>query len=568
MNKKNLYILACGILSMSVASCSLDVEPQTSILDASYYKTAAEAETALVGCYDGLQRTTSDGNLSFYVTSEVLADECFGGTGYTDGRGYQAIDRFDQSQSSSDNDLFNGTWTDYYAGIFRCNNLLQKIDNIDWTGNETEYNSIVGQTKFLRAYMYFDLVRLFGNIPLVTVPTTDNVAQDSAVTVYRQIAKDLVDASSKITYPSWSTTWAASNDGRATQWAAKALLARVYLFYTGYYGKSDLAGVVTKSQALAAVEDVIKNGGYSLITSSATVKDKDGTSHTITPFARLWPASSVVSATDSTLNWDGYAGRGNSETVFAQKFNYTQDYNGNEDGNAWLVMMGIRNTSMFPYGRGWGCCTVNPEFVSDFNSSDQRKTASIIDFSETTLSGSTLAATFKAAASGLSDQREYTGYAVKKYTPLSLPNGDDEVTGKGTGSFQISQYQDFIAIRYADVLLMAAELGSSNALTYLNEVRERAGLSDAFSTSEENILNERKCEFAFEGIRYWDLLRQGISTAAKTISTSGISVLSGGNSDEVIINSSNIINTSGLMQIPNTQITLSDGVLKQNTGWN
>ncbi len=187
MNKINLYILACGILSISVTSCSLDVEPQTSILDASYYKTAAEAETALVGCYDGLQRTTSNGSLSFYVTSEVLADECFGGTGSSDGRGYQALDRFDQSQSTSDNDLFNGTWKDYYAGIFRCNNLLKKIDNINWTGNETEYNSIVGQAKFLRAYMYFDLVRLLGNIPLITVPTTDNVPQDSAVTVYRQI---------------------------------------------------------------------------------------------------------------------------------------------------------------------------------------------------------------------------------------------------------------------------------------------------------------------------------------------------------------------------------------------
>ena len=550
-----------------MASCSLDVEPQTSILDASYYKTAAEAETALVGCYDGLQRTTSNGSLSFYVTSEVLADECFGATGSSDGRGYQALDRFDQSQSTSDNDFFNGTWTDYYAGIFRCNNLLQKIDKINWTGNETEYNSIVGQAKFLRAYMYFDLVRLLGNIPLITVPTTDNVPQDSAVTVYRQIAKDLVDAASKITYPSWSATWAASNDGRATQWAAKALLARVYLFYTGYYGKNDLAGVVTKSQALAGVEDVIKNGGYSLITSSATVKDKDGASHTLTPFARLWPASSVVSATDSTLNWDGYAGRGNSETVFAQKFNYTQDYNGNEDGNEWLVMMGIRNISIFPYGRGWGSCTVNPEFVSSFSSSDQRRTPSIIDFSESTLSGSTLAETFK-AKSGLLNQREYTGYTVKKYTPLSLPNGDDEVTGKGSSSFQISQYQDFIAIRYADVLLMAAELGSSNALTYLNEVRKRAGLSDASSASEENIMNERKYEFAFEGIRYWDLLRQGINTAAKIISTPGISVLSGGNSDEVIINSSNIIKTNGLMQIPNTQITLSGGVLKQNAGWN
>ena len=130
MKKTKIYIIALGILSVTLFSCAdsfLDVEPMTTILDENFYKTEADAEMALIGCYDGYQRTGSNGNLAFYLVSEVLSDDCFGGVGNTDGRNYQALDRFDLSQSPSDNDLFNGTWADYYAGIFRCNTLLKKI---------------------------------------------------------------------------------------------------------------------------------------------------------------------------------------------------------------------------------------------------------------------------------------------------------------------------------------------------------------------------------------------------------------------------------------------------------
>jgi hypothetical protein len=121
-------------------------------------------------------------------------------------------------------------------------------------------------------------------------------------------------------------------------------------------------------------------------------------------------------------------------------------------------------------------------------------------------------------------------------------------------------------MRYADVLLMAAELGSPNAQSYLDQVRQRAGLESVAAT-KENIMNERAVEFAFEGIRYWDLLRQGVDYAASVIAASSGSTLSGGVSDEVSIKAANIIATKGLSQIPNNQITLSNGVLKQNAGW-
>ena len=126
---------------------------------------------------------------------------------------------------------------------------------------------------------------------------------------------------------------------------------------------------------------------------------------------------------------------------------------------------------------------------------------------------------------------------------------------------------------------MAAELGSSNAQEYLNQVRKRAFTEEdengdlvlstyyrQVSVTQENIMNERMLEFAFEGQRYWDLLRQGVDYAASQIA-GNTSVVSGGNPDNVSVTASNITSKQGLMQIPNNQITLSNGVLKQNAGW-
>jgi hypothetical protein len=154
---------------------------------------------------------------------------------------------------------------------------------------------------------------------------------------------------------------------------------------------------------------------------------------------------------------------------------------------------------------------------------------------------------------------------VKKYTPTALPDGTSD-TG-GSKDFQISQDQDYIVIRYADVLLMAAELGSPNALEYFNKVHTRAGLEAVTSITENDIMTERKFELAFEGIRYWDLLRTGLDNAANAIAASSQDVKSGGVTEHVTFDVNKIKATRGFMQIPNTQITLSNGTLTQNSGW-
>ena len=132
----------------------------------------------------------------------------------------------------------------------------------------------------------------------------------------------------------------------------------------------------------------------------------------------------------------------------------------------------------------------------------------------------------------------------------------------------ISQYQDYVSIRYADVLLMAAELGAASAQTYFDDVRKRAFGAGfvQIPVNQANIMNERRLEFAAEGIRYWDLLRQGINVAASAIAES-TTVQNGGVNTPKTILASKVAETKGLVQIPNTQITLSNNVLKQNAGW-
>ena len=577
MNKFKLYMLGLGLASMGLASCTagfLDVESKTESTTDNFYRTESDAWRALIGCYDGWQCTSSSAGCAFYFASEVMADECFAGMRNTDARNYQVLDRFDVNQSPSDMNILETEWTNYYAAVYRCNELLAHESQIAWSSEETK-GTYLGECRAIRALCYFDMVRMWGNIPLFTEPVNENRPQSDPDEVYNVIFSDLLYAVNNIPASAYPKSAAASNDGHITKYAASALLARVYLFYTGYYGKEPQVEGVTKSTVLQGLEDFIavaESEGYGLVDE----------------FKNLWPAASTTWALNkSTGDYEQtstYAGDGNKEVVLAQKFNYTQDYNGNNDGNRWLVNMGLRNyLGHAPYGRGWGGCTVNPKMWTSYGTGDERREASIINLVSEGISDE---ADFETS---YKDQREYTGYTVKKYTPMSKWMKDeasgawslvDEISGLGEGDFQISQYQNFIVMRYADVLLMAAELGSPNAQEYLNKVRQRAYTSEdedgsltlssnyrEVTATKDNIMNERMLEFAFEGQRYWDLLRQGVEYAASQIATN-TSVTSGGNPDNVTIKESDIVKKQGLSQIPNNQITLSNGVLKQNEGWN
>ena len=565
MKTNKIIIAALGLLTLGgLASCSdswLDVDSKTESNSGNFFKTQEDGYRALIGCYDGWQRTVSSGpSFTLFQLSETMSDECLGGTGNGDTRNTQIIDRFDMNQAPSYTDMHNSLWNLYYAAIFRCNEFIDKGEGIAWKDSVTK-KTYLGEAHAIRAICYFDLARIFERVPLLLHATKENVPQVSPDTLYNQIVTDMQYAIDNIPANAYPKSDYATNDGHITKYAAEALMARIYLFYDGYYNNNqggEVPGGLTKAKALADVEDVIGSGEYGLVTR----------------FKDLWPASADNPSGDYKGHWvdnSTYAGVGNKETVLSMKFNYTADYNGNDDGNRFVVMVGMRTggNKYDRYGQGWGAMTVNPNTVDAFKSGDQRESASIITCSD--LSGY--------ESNYISDQREYTGYALRKYTPLSKRNDKGDLVsyleGDMAGDFQISQYQDWVLVRYSDVLLMAAELGSPNAQDYFDLVRQRAftldngSISPGYSqitASRENIWNERRMEFVGEGIRYWDELRQGLTVAANQIAGT-TKTLSAGSEDDVTIKAENIINKRGFCQIPRTQITLSNGVLKQNAGW-
>jgi hypothetical protein len=301
--------------------------------------------------------------------------------------------------------------------------------------------------------------------------------------------------------------------------------------------------------------------GYSLITS-------DGTK--FKAYARQWAGSSTYRTakadTLSSLTTE-YIGQANPEAVYTVKYSSTGNWN-NINGFVNMVMCAMRTGLKWgnletPYAcTGWGCATVNPDFASDMkrNAGDVRYKASVIDCSDENITMDAQTST----------QREYTGYFQKKYTYLGTSESKD-IYALQNLNFQVNEYTDFVMLRYADILLMYSEL--TGDVSYLNQVRERAGLADLSSYSVDALRAERKYEFAFEGIRYWDLLRYDSSLAyasrAITFScaASDNKVFDATTPIAKSIDGSNLVNCQGYFQIPQEQINLSNGVLTQNKGW-
>ena len=565
--KIKLNIIAYGMVAMMMTGCSdsfLDVESMTEGNSETFYKTESDAYRALIGCYAGWRETTSTGSIPIVMSSMMQSDECFAGAGVGDATNYNVVDQFDLSQAPSYTNLWENDWKAYYAAIFRCNTLIEKGDNIQWT-SAAKKGTYLGEAHALRALCYFDMVRMFENIPLIEKATQDNVPQADPDAVYDLIFRDLKFAIENIPADAYPKANAASNDGHVTKYGAEGILARAYLFYKGRFGKEP-AGC-TKQDALDACLDIIGSGEFGLVEN----------------FKNLWPAASsgpITVGSEESYSYEDwlasstFAGQGNKEFIISMKCNDTQDYNGNNDGNRWIVNIGLRGIQAIdcsPYGYGWGICTVNPELVKAYGVGDQRKAASVIDVVGEGIEQK------EGFEDCIADQRQYTGYYVKKYTPMATTDCTPLpfAWGVTVGDAMTEQWQDVIILRYADVLLMAAELGAPNAQQYFNMVRERAYREDngninsnysEVTVSEDAIMKERRLEFALEGIRYYDLLRQGIDKAANTIACSA-QVKDGGVAATVNIVADNIKAKKGLCQIPNNQITRSNYVLKQNEGW-
>ncbi len=411
--------------------------------------------------------------------------------------------------------VVHATWLRNYVGINRANLLLEVIDQIE--ASDAFKTRIVAECKFLRAYFYFEQVKFFENIPLlintIKGPSEYSQEQNSPEEVYNQIALDLVEAIEDL-----PTVIDGNELGRVSKWAAESLLGRVFLFYNGVYNKDLIAGSVTvdKSKTLEYLEDVITNSGHALL-------DEYGD---IFRLASEFSAESVFEishgATPAWWDW-GYVRGG--------------------EGNLAAQMQGPRVTGSDKWNRGWSFAPVSQKLVDDLNN-DPRFKFTILKQEE--LDGS------------LAIGYQHTGYYSKKYT------SDAEHWG-ANGQFELNRTCNFRVIRYSDVLLMAAELGSSNAQTYLDMVRSRVGL-ESIPATFENIYNERRLEFALEGLRYFDVIRRGLDFADQELSISGIR---GPNyiGDQIIFDVSFNQATRGFLPIPLVEIDLSAGIFTQNAGY-
>jgi len=522
----------------------LDKTPTTSSVVENFYKTPSDATQALTSVYN---MTTRDDWWCRLIISEQASDNCAGGGGSGDGGGYQRWDRgLQQPESSANGDL----WRYYYGGIYRANTYIQNEALIDWSGKENLRNQYLAEAHFLRAYFHFYLAQVFGEVPALTATASPDIIppRTPAEELYKIILEDLkFCAENGLSAPYSSMNYC--DWGRATKWAAEAMIGRVFLYYTGYYNKESI-GDFTLDKVLGYVEDVIKNSGHDLVSQ----------------YASLWRVSSM-----SELGGiQNYAGEINPECVWSITYNIQTP----TTWSSFQRMIGPRNFNQEPYGQGWGAIPVLPSLWQLFDNADSRKKATILSWDD---EGYVYDYTTQ-------QQAQYTGYNTKKYM-IAAVGETNEITALGGTDWQTKGFEDYMAIRFSDVLLMGAELrslaygaGDGIALTYLNKVRQRAfgdGSHNYSSASIDNIMLERRLELACEGSRYWDILRSCKGDFSKLVSIlTYVDDKDGGDSANTSdamsldVDGNNFAEKKGLFQIPQNEIELMEGIIQQNPGFN
>lgn len=485
--KKNKIILLFGIIALFFTSCKkfLSVDPPYAQDAENYFRTPDDYDRALTGAYDMLQ-----GSFMSLWIGEIASDNSIaGGESVNDSQGLHQIDNM--THGGVNNELRNiMRWN--YTGITRVNYIMENKDNIDFP----EKQHILAEARFLRAYYYFELVKFFGDVPLIIdkrlgIEEAQQLPRAPKAEVYAQIEEDL-------TFAIGILSPAAAQKGRATKGAAQALLGKAYLYQNKF------------SEAATILDEVRNSGLYSLIPN----------------YGDLFSVS----------NED------NSETVF--DIQYTGLEGGGYgcliclEGNAAPGFQGIRQYNGPVYGDGNSYNLPTQELYNAFSPIDPRRGHTILDIEAfIAAQPDPSAITYAIGAGG------HTGYYNNKYIKrqgeIGLPDND------------LTSPVNYRVIRYADVLLMAAEahfqLGNNQTAQQLvNQVRVRAGVPGIPVQSLNDIYKERRFELSGEGHRFFDLVRTGQAAQFITGFVPG---------------------KHELFPIPQVEIDLAGGNWQQNSGY-
>ncbi|GAB2792622.1 RagB/SusD family nutrient uptake outer membrane protein [Rhabdobacter roseus] len=429
-------IIAVLLMIGTLSSCSdfLELSPEHLINNNSFYKNQNDFERALLGAYSNIRGLYS--NSAAIYAAELTSDnaEIHWSSPSVDEM------QFEQNSLTSTNGTVRGIWNTCLYTISRCNTILSRIEGVSF--DETVKNKIIGETKFLRAFSYFYLVRLYGGAPVTdqefTSPGQINATDLSlkpAADVYQVILSDLTSAESLL------PTALNSDKTKASQATVKALLGKVHLTMRNY------------EQAAAKLKEVIDVNQYSLVPS----------------YGSLFSAGNNNRA-ESIL-----------EIQFVRGMNLGNNFSA-------LFTPAITSMAIFPNNlQGSGRITPTLSLLNAYEPGDARKAVSVRD-----------------SVALINGGRTYARHALKFVDWNAIALSDGSVT--------------FTVLRYADVLLMYAEalneLGQTTAaLPYINQVRQRAALPALTGLSQSQLRlaleRERRVEFAFEGHRWFDLLRTG-----------------------------------------------------------